>query len=222
MSSKKLLVLDLDGTLIPFDFFLDSLKVLPHLVPSARTALLLLFQVSKPIVYRIFKILVIILAKALNIPINHRKKYLHFSISASFYSSIVGLILSNLRYYVDLSLLEGLRKRRDVWKIILKLCNEQMVLCVLVTGNSCEELINRLSQIIKLGYVFKTYALKKGPFNFVYTIDKHAIAQNLHITKNNVMIVTDSIEDLKAFSYAQCKIWVRGSTLVKLCSRFCI
>jgi predicted HAD superfamily phosphohydrolase YqeG len=222
MSSKKLLVLDLDGTLIPFNFFLDSLKVLPHLVPSARTALLLLFQVSKPIVYRIFKILVIILAKALNIPIDHHKKYLRFSISASFYSTIVGLILSNLRYYVDLSLLEGLRKRRDVWKIILKSCNEQMILCVLVTGNSCEELINRLSQIIKLDYVFKAYALKKGPFNYVYTIDKYAIAQNLHITKNNIMIITDSIEDLKAFSYAQCKIWVRGSTLVKLCSRFYI
>jgi hypothetical protein len=223
MSSKKLLVLDLDGTLIPFNFFLDSLKVLPHLVPSARTALLLLFQVSKPIVYRIFKILVIILAKVLNMPIDHRKKYLCFSISASFYSTIVGLILSNLRYYVDLSLLEGLRKRRDVWKIILKLCNEQMVLCVLVTGNSCEALINRLSQIIKLGYIFKAYALKKGSFSFVYTIDKYAIAQNLHTTKNNnVMIVTDSIEDLKAFNYAQCKIWVRGSTLMKLCSKFCI
>jgi hypothetical protein len=124
MSSKKLLVLDLDGTLIPFDFFLDSLKVLPHLVSGARTALLLLFQVFKRIIYRIFKILVIMLAKVLNIPIDHRKKYLCFSISASFYSTIVGSILSNLRYYVGLCLLEGLRKRRDVWKIILKLCNE--------------------------------------------------------------------------------------------------
>ncbi len=98
-----------------------------------------------------------------------------------------------------------------------------MVLCVSVTGNSCEALINRLSQIIKLGYVFKSYALKKGSFNLVYTIDKYAIVQNLHTTKsNNIVIVTDFIEDLKAFNYAQCKIWVRGSTLMRLCSKFCI
>jgi phosphoserine phosphatase len=109
-----------------------------------------------------------------------------------------------------------------VWKIVLKLCNEQGVLCILVTGNSCELLINRLSQIIKLNYVFKSYALKKGLFNFVYAIDKYAITKTLHTIEHNVIIITDSIEDLEAFNYAQCKIWVRGNSLVKLCSKFCI
>jgi hypothetical protein len=222
MSGKKPLVLDLDGTLIPFDFFLDSLKVLSSLALGTETTLLLpVFQMFKPIIYRIFKISIIILAKILNMPIN-RKKYLSFSISASFYSSIMGLLMRDLRHYVDLSLLEGLRKRRDVWKLILKLCNEQRVLCILVTGNSCELLINRLGQTIKLSYVFKSYALKKGLFNFVYTIDKYAIAQTLRTTGNNVIIITDSIEDLKAFDYAQCKFWVRDNNLVKLCSKFCI
>jgi phosphoserine phosphatase len=222
MSGKKPLVLDLDGTLIPFDFFLDSLKVLSPLALGTGTTLLLpVFQMFKPIIYKIFKISITILAKILNMPIN-RKKYLSFSISASFYSTIIGLLLGDLRHYVDLSLLEGLRKRRDVWKMILKLCNEQGVLCILVTGNSCELLINRLGQIIKLSYVFKSYALKKGLFNFVYTIDKYAIAQTLRTTGNNVIIITDSIEDLKAFDYAKCKIWVRGNNLVKLCPRFCI
>jgi phosphoserine phosphatase len=222
MSGKKPLVLDLDGTLIPFDFFLDSLKVLSPLALGTGTTLLLpVFQMFKPIIYKIFKISITILAKIFNMPIN-RKKYLSFSISASFYSTIIGLLLGDLRHYVDLSLLEGLRKRRDVWKMILKLCNEQGVLCILVTGNSCELLINRLGQIIKLSYVFKSYALKKGLFIFVYTIDKYAIAQTLRTTGNNVIIITDSIEDLKAFDYAKCKIWVRGNNLVKLCPRFCI
>ena len=224
MPGKKLLVLDLDGTLIPFDFFLDSLKILSRLTLGTRTTSLLpVFQAFKPIMYRVFKIFVIILAKILNMSINHRK-YLGFSIGASFYLTIIGLLLSDsdLRHYIDLGLLEGLYKRRDVWKIGLKLCNEQGVLCILVTGNSCEPLINRLGQIIKLSYVFKSYVLRKGPFNFVYTIDKYAIAQTLRTTKNNAIIITDSIKDLEAFNYAQCKIWVRDNNLVKLCSKSCI
>jgi len=68
MSGKKLLVLDLDGTLIPFDFFLDSLRILSRLVLGTRTTLLLpIFQMFKPIIYRIFKIFIIILAKILNV-----------------------------------------------------------------------------------------------------------------------------------------------------------
>jgi hypothetical protein len=73
MSGKKSLVLDLDGTLLPFDFFLDSLKVLSHLALGTETTLLLpVFQVFKPIIYRIFKISITILAKILNMPINRK------------------------------------------------------------------------------------------------------------------------------------------------------
>jgi len=96
MPGKKLLVLDLDGTLIPFDFSLDSLKILSRLTLCTRTTLLLpVFQVFKPMIYRIFKIFVIILAKILNMPINHRK-YLVFSIDASFYLTIIGLSLIHI------------------------------------------------------------------------------------------------------------------------------
>jgi hypothetical protein len=74
MSGKKPLVLDLDGTLIPFDFFLDSLKVLSSLALGTETTLLLpVFQMFKPIIYRIFRISIIILAKILNMPINRKK-----------------------------------------------------------------------------------------------------------------------------------------------------
>jgi 3-deoxy-D-manno-octulosonate 8-phosphate phosphatase KdsC-like HAD superfamily phosphatase len=223
MSSEKLLVLDLDGTLIPFDFLLDSLKILPRLTTNARTKLLLqAFQIFKPIMYKTFKIIIIIFVKILDIPINY-KKYLSFSVSASFYAAILKLLpYESIYYYVNISLLEGLYRRRNVWRIALKMCSKQRIPCILVTGNSCEQLIHRLRQLINLKYIFRSYMLKRGPFYFVFVINKYIIAKTLRTTKKAVVVVTDSVGDLSVFNYAQCKIWVKDTSLVKLCSKLCV
>jgi hypothetical protein len=172
--------------------------------------------------YKTFKIIIIIFAKILDIPINY-KKYLSFSVSASFYATILRLLpYDSIYYYVNISILEGLYRRRNVWKITLKICNKQEIPCILVTGNSCEQLIHRLRQFINIKYIFRSYMLKKEPFYFVFVINKHKIAKTLHITKKAVVIVTDSVEDLSAFNHAQCKIWVKDTRLVKLCSKLCI
>jgi hypothetical protein len=209
-------VLDLDGTLIPYDFMLDYSKIIINVpIDTKRKIILLLGKMLEFVVRRAYEVLLWILIRALNM--SKSSKYFTLSPYKSYYGMLLTLTCRPSKYYVNKALLDGIWNRKVVWKLTLNLCRTENNICILVTANSFDPIIKKIQSLINIKSVFKSYMFSRGFLTFVYVIDKNTIAKMLCRIAEEVLVITDSLEDLKAFSKATHKLLVTDQGLRKLC-----
>jgi len=221
--TKRLVVLDLDGTLIPYDFVLEFHKlILAHSSSIKCKILAAFFKVLEEFLRRCYILLLRFFIGILKIRVESR--YLRLSSHKSYYA-----LLSNFFYAccnkLDIircsavALLNGLRERRKVWEIALALCNRSNSIGILVTGNHLDFLIRKVQRFVNVSYVFRSYAIAHGGLVLAYTIDKNAIARAFNRLDMTETIISDSLYDLVAFSNAARRLLVKGRSLIEVESR---
>ncbi|MEM1510550.1 MAG: hypothetical protein QXH10_10410 [Ignisphaera sp.] len=213
MSDDRFIILDLDGTLIPYDFELGFCKLATLCCSNVIFKIVVMLSlILHPLLYRFYVLLLKTLVKVTKIKMKGR--YFSLSIRRSYFVSLLSFLYKldplDVDRCVSTAILDGLRKRRIVWsKVVLyRLKNENKSKYLLVTGNSVLPLIEKVRSFLMVDHIFRSYTIAFGVFTLKYEINKANIIANTR-RKINV-VITDSMEDLKVFSYAHHKILVRN------------
>jgi len=215
MPDDQLIILDLDGTIIPYDFELEFCRLATLCCSSIIFKIVAIFSlIFHPLLYRFFILLLKILVKVSKV--ETKGKYFSLSIRKSYFVSLLSFLYKlnplDVNRCVSTAILDGLKKRKIVWNRVIthNLKNKNKSKCLLVTGSSVLPLIEKVRHFLMVDYIFRSYTTAFGAFTLKYEINKANVDAN--IRKKVYVVISDSMEDLKVFSYARRKILVRNDS----------
>lgn len=123
MSDKQFIILDLDGTLIPYDFELRFCRLATLCCSNVIFKIVVMLSfILHPLLYRFYVLLMKTLVKITKV--KTKGKYFSLSIRRSYFVSLLGFLYKlnplDVDRCVSTAILDGLRRRRIVWnKVIL-------------------------------------------------------------------------------------------------------
>ncbi|MCX8199476.1 MAG: hypothetical protein N3E36_05565 [Sulfolobales archaeon] len=215
MVKRDVMILDLDGTIIPYDFELEFRKLAALYCDEVISKILAtIYLVFHPLIYRLYVLMLMIIVKSIGVKM--KGSYFSLSLHKSYYASLLSFFYKksslNVNRCVYAALLDGLKRRKNVWKKVITYVKIGDGKCLLVTGNSVLPLIERIKGILKIDHVFKSYTTGLGVFVLEYELKKVRIANAIENIqrKVNAVVISDSIEDLILFSHDCYKILVKS------------
>jgi len=214
MSDDRFIILDLDGTLIPYDFELEFCKLATLCCSNVIFKIVVMLSSTfHPLLYRFYALLLKTLVKVTKIKTKGR--YFSLSIRRSYFVSLLNFLYKldplDVDRCVSTAILDGLRKRRIVWsKVVLYRLKNENKKYLLVTGSSVSPLIEKVRSFLMVDHIFRSYTIAFGVFTLKYEINKANINISANTRKKIDIVITDSMEDLKVFSYAHHKMLVRN------------
>ncbi|MEM4004210.1 MAG: hypothetical protein QXM43_01090 [Desulfurococcaceae archaeon] len=213
MSDDQFIILDLDGTLIPYDFELGFRRLATLCCSSVIFKIVVMLSlILHPLLYRFFVLLLKTLVKVTKV--KTKGKYFSLSMRRSYFVSLLSFLHKlnplDVDRCVSTAILDGLRKRRIVWNKIVLYClkNKNKNKYLLVTGSSVLPLIEKVRCFLMIDHIFRSYTIAFGTFTLKYEINKASIIANTR--KKIDVVITDSMEDLKVFNCARHKMLVRN------------
>jgi len=200
------IVIDLDGTLIPYDFVTQFHKFLLRANVSIYLKIFgLLITITAPLIRRFYTLAlsIVLRARSSHSELFRSSKYFKISYSKSFYAFVLRILAKFNNRAIDalasVAISAGLKSRRNAWLATLSLCRTGKT-CILATGNHTREIIQRVSKILNVSCTFHSVDISFGDIVAVLVLDKGIVSSEMKRRDIFVdVVVSDSLDDIRAF-----------------------
>lgn len=201
---KRVVVIDLDGTLIPYDFVTQFHKFLLRVNTSMYSRILgLLFIITAPFTRRFYVLILSTVLRCSHSKLSRFNKYFKISYSKSFYAFALHILAKVDRRVIEAlasaAISTGLKSRRTAWLAALSLCRTEKT-CMLATGNHVKEIIQKILRILSINYVFHSVDIRLGSIVAILVLDKNNLSSEMK--RRNIfvdVVISDSLNDIRAF-----------------------
>jgi len=201
---KRVIIIDLDGTLIPYDFVTQFHKFLLQAHVNIHLKILgLLLIITAPLTRRFYALVLSIVLRGCHNKLFTLSKNFKLSYSKSFYAFVIHTLARLDNKAIDtlasVAIFSGLKSRKTAWLAVLSLCKTEKT-CILATGNHVKEIIQRVLRILSINYVFHSVDIRLGNIVAILVLDKNNLSSEMK--RKNIFIdvvISDSPNDIRAF-----------------------